>query len=238
MPYILVPPAGCLMNVGVASQSLLFRKALCALLTGAGISSCVTEVCSVLDLADSSDKSQPLVLLVHTTTPIDGIASVHELRELHPEARIILLADHPDEESCAQALEAGAWGCLSTTENPQLLIKAISKVAEGERWFAHRVTSIVVERLVASRGMNTKFAGNLTPREWEVLVLIAKGLPDKEVASRLFISRETARSHTKSIFKKLQVSTRRAAAVYYFRHVRGQNSLPETPQAAAIPDVA
>lgn len=65
-------------------------------------------------------------------------------------------------------------------------------------------------------------ASHLTPREWEVLTLIAQGHSDKEVATALCISTETAKSHVKSIYKKLQVRTRRAAAVVYFKHVRGK----------------
>lgn len=219
-----------LMKVGVVSQRLLVRKALCALLTGSGIFAGVMDLDRVRGPFAADDRSQPPILVVHITDSRAGIESLQQLHEVLPEARIILLADDPDEEFCVQALEAGAWGCLSTMNSPQVLIKAVVKVAEGERWFPHRVTNIVIERLVASRRLDTKLVANLTPREWEVLALLAKGYPDKEVANRLFISRETARSHVKSIYKKLQVRTRRAAAVYYFKHVRCQNSLSRPPE--------
>ncbi|TAM79858.1 MAG: response regulator transcription factor [Acidobacteria bacterium] len=145
----------------------------------------------------------------------------------------MILTDDPDEDFAMQTLEAGAWGCLSTTDTPQILIKAVAKVAEGERWFAHRVTNAVIDKLIAGREARRTFAENLTPREWEVLALIAQGYTDKEVARSLFISTETARSHVKSIYKKLQVSTRRAAAVCYFKRV-GPDRPPSTRSSEEV----
>lgn len=196
------------------------------------------EAGSVFDIAGKSDRSQSPILIIHTTDVRSGIAAAHELRNLLPEARALMLADDPDEDFAMQTLEAGAWGCVSTTDTPQVLIKAVAKVAEGERWFAHRVTNAVIDKLIAGREANRTFAENLTPREGEVLALIAQGYSDKEVAKSLFISTETARSHVKSIYKKLQVSTRRAAAVCYFKRV-GPAPPPSSssPEAVGLPGV-
>lgn len=221
------------MQLAVVSPRVLFRKALCSLLAGSGTFSDVVESGSVLDLADKSDRSQSPILIIHTTDVRSGIASAHELRNLLPEARALILTDDPDEDFAMQTLEAGAWGCLSTTDTPQILIKAVAKVAEGERWFAHRVTNAVIDKLIAGREARRTFAENLTPREWEVLALIAQGYTDKEVARSLFISTETARSHVKSIYKKLQVSTRRAAAVCYFKRV-GPDRPPSTRSSEEV----
>lgn len=229
-----------IMKVGVVSQRVLVRKALCSLLASSGIFAVVMDLERVLGPLRTSEKSKPLILVVHTTDSRAAAESLQHLHDTVPEARVILLADNPDEQFCVQALEAGAWGCLSTMDNPQLFVKAVVKVAEGERWFSRRVTNIIIEKLVSSRQLDTKTIANLTPREWQVLALLAKGCPDKEIANRLFISRETARSHVKSIYKKLQVRTRRAAAVYYFKRVRSQagpNGLPRSPKMMSIPDV-
>jgi DNA-binding NarL/FixJ family response regulator len=209
------------MKLVVVSPRVLFRKALCSLLNGAGTFPEIIDIGRVLDLSDRIDKSQNAILIVHASDVHAGIASTHELRNLLPEARALMLADDADEDFAMQTLEAGAWGCLSTTDTPQILIKAVAKVAEGERWFAHRVTE------------------NLTPREWEVLALIAQGYSDKEVASSLFISTETARTHVKSIYKKLHVSTRRAAAVRYFKRVGPEGApLSQDPEVLGLPDVS
>lgn len=213
------------MKVGVISPRTLVRKALCGLLAGAGIFASVMDFDSALGAARTNDKSQPSVLIVSTPTSQAGIDAVLQLRVVLPRARVLLLADETDVDFSVQALEAGAWGCVSTAETPQVLVKAAKKVADGERWFPHRVTDKVIEKHVSGRGTNMMLTETLTPREWEVLGLVAKGHSDKEVASSLFISKETARSHVKSIYKKLQISTRQAAAVYFFEHAPGQHEV-------------
>lgn len=227
------------MILGVVSPRVLFRKALCSLLIGTEAFDEVLDIDRVLDLTDRSGKLQSPVLIIHTPDVRTGVGSTQELRTLFPEARALLLIDVPDEEFAVQALVAGAWGCLSTADAPQTLFKAITKVAAGERWFPHRVTNAVIDKLIAGREANRTFAENLTPREWEVLTLIAQGYSDKEVANSLFISTETSRSHVKSIYKKLQVSTRRAAAVYYFRRVGSEGvPLSRAPREIGFSDVA
>jgi DNA-binding NarL/FixJ family response regulator len=210
------------MKLGVVSPLVLFRNSLCAYLTAAGTFANVLEFDSVSDLVGRNNESGLPVLILHTTGLDAGIDSINQLHQLFPETRILLLAESPDEDFGAQALESGASGCLSMTESPEVLVKAVANIAKGERWFPARVTNAVLDRLIAGRRAKPMMNSNLTPREWEVLTLIAQGHSDKEVASALCISKETAKSHVKSIYKKLQVSTRRAAAVLYFKHVRGE----------------
>lgn len=225
------------MTVGVISQRNLFRKALCALLAGTGIFGCVMEFENVLGPAGNHDTSDQLVLVVHVADPGIGIKSIHQLQDLLPQARCVLLSDDPSEEFCVQALEAGAWGCVSTSEGPQLLQKALLTVSGGNRWFDPRVANRIIERVASSHEPSPRLKENLTPREWEVLRLLAKGCSDKDVATSLFISRGTAHSHLKSIYRKLQVKTRHAAAVYFFEHAKAQNgpvAIPQTVKAAGL----
>lgn len=227
------------MRLGVISQWVLFRKAFCTLLAGAGIFSSVMELATVLDPVDISDRSETLILLVHTTECSSAVQALVQLRNRLPQARPVLLVDNPDDEFCARALEAGAWGCLSTTDSPQVLLKALRKVGEGERWFSHRVTNKVIDKLIAFDRPESNLAATLSPREWEVLALVAKGHSDKEVANLLFISKETAHSHVKSIYKKLQVRTRRSAAVYYFKNARAETEPSAVPfTATTVFDIA
>ncbi len=240
------------MQLGIVSSQVLFRKALCTLLTASGIFAGVVEFDSVPDLLHENSTSHSEVLIIHTTECATGIESLSGLRHLYPAARILFLADDPDEEFGVRALEAGAWGCLSTKETPEVLIKAVEKVAKGERWFGRRVTNAIIDRFIAGQKTNPlpalgltrlEIAGQrtnpspamgLTPREWEVLALVAQGHSDKEVANTLFITTGTAHSHLRSIYRKLQVSTRRAAAVSYFKRIRrGGATLGEPPEEIA-----
>jgi len=223
------------MKVAVISSQVLFRKALCAFLTRVEKFDSVIELDSVSYFVEESDKWEAQVVIIHTPDIAFGIESSYPLLQFFPEVRILFLADNPDKESGVQALETGAWGSLSTKDDPQVLIKAVGKIADGERWFDRQVTNGAIERLLAGRGANIRLAGCLSPREWEVLTLLAKGHSDKEVAASLCISAETARSHVKSIYKKLQVRTRRAAAVYYFNHIRSRSARSdEVPEVVSF----
>lgn len=210
------------MKLGVVSPQVLFRNTLSTYLANAGSFVSVVEFDSVSELVDRADVSRLPVLIIHTADPGAGIESLNQLRQLFPEMRVLFLTDGLDEEFGALALESGASGCLSLAETPQVLVEALGMVAKGERWFPSQVTNAVLDRLIAGRRTEPMMASHLTPREWEVLTLIAQGHSDKEVATALCISTETAKSHVKSIYKKLQVGTRRAAAVVYFKHVRGK----------------
>lgn len=225
------------MNVGVISPKALFRKALCSLLTESQAFAVVIELPNGLDLLTTVEKSRPEILIVHAVDPPASIETARQLRDLLPEIRILILADNPKEEFCMQALEAGAWGCLSTSDSPQLMIKALEKVAQGERWVGHRLANLIIGKFVAGQQAGARPTERLTSREWEVLALLANGCSDKEIAGRLFISRETAKSHLKSVYKKLQVRNRSAAAVYYFRHFRNRSDsarLAETTVSESV----
>jgi len=213
------------MNVAVVSPRVLIRKAIGSLLVTTGSFASVLDFSSVPDVVEVVDKLRPEVIVVHAIDHLSGTEAVQQLRKLLPEARVLLLSDEdPEDEFWVQTLEAGAWGCLSTSDSPQILVKALMKTAEGERWVTHRVTNLIIENIVRARQADKGFTQNLTPREWEVLGLLANGYSYKEIAARLFISNETARSHVKSIYKKLQVRSRRAAAVCYFKCSHGKSA--------------
>ena len=225
------------MKVGIISPQVLFRKAICSLLAGTGAFDVVMEMGDIPDPLTPVDKSRPEILIVHAVDPALGLGTVRQMRDLLPDVRVLLLTDEPKDEFCLQALEAGAWGCLSTSDTPQLLVKALEKAAQDERWVGHRLANLIIEKFVAGQQADARTTERLTSREWEVLALLANGCSDKEIASRLFISRETAKSHLKSVYKKLQVRNRSAAAVYYFKYFRNQSDSPRHP-GAAVPDHA
>ena len=220
------------MNVGVISPQILFRKAICSLLAGTGAFDVVVELDGVFDPFTTVEKPRPEILILHAIDPETALGTARQMGDLLPDIRLLLLTDGPTEEFSMQALEAGAWGCLSTSDPPQLLVKALEKVAQGERWVGHRLANLIIEKFVAGQQADARPTERLTSREWEVLALLANGCSDKEIAGRLFISRETAKSHLKSVYKKLQVRNRSAAAVYYFRYFRNQSDSTRHPGAA------
>ncbi len=142
------------MKLGIVSPQVLFRKALCALLAATGIFAGVVEFDTVTDLLHGKPTSQPEVLIIHTTECAAGIKSLSWLRHLRPTPRVLFLADDPDEDFGVRAIEAGAWGCVSTKDAPEILIKTVGKVAKGERGFPVRVTSVGIEKFSDVTGAN------------------------------------------------------------------------------------
>lgn len=223
------------MNVAVVSARVLIRKAICSLLVATGSFASVVDLDNILNAADLNLESKPRIIVVHTITHSSAIEAAHQSRELLPEARVILLSDEkPQDEFYVQALEAGAWGCLSTADTPQHLVRALMKVAEGERWVPQRVTNLIIEKFVCCGPRCKESDQTLTRREWEVLALLANGYRDKEIATELFISSETAKSHVKAIYRKLQVRGRSGAGVYYFKHFHSQGAEQEDWESKAI----
>ncbi len=132
------------------SSRVLFHKSLRTLLADTGVIAAVAVFDSILTAAGVNDLSQPRSLLIHATGFRLRIDPVHQLREMFPGARALLPADDPSKEHDIQALEAGACGCPSTAEQPQVMAGKIHRVAQRERWFTPRVTSKVIERFVAA----------------------------------------------------------------------------------------
>jgi len=118
---------------------------------------------------------------------------------------------------------------ISWEEPADVLVKAIRKVHAGEMWLGRTGTAAVITRL-ANRGpkdADTLRVESLTRREWDIVMLVAEGLKNKQIAERLCISEATARNHLTSILDKLGLQDRFELAVYTFR--RGLVACPQTP---------
>ncbi len=145
-------------------------------------------------------------------------------------SKVVVLMDHLDSSSYAHAFQLGIWGCLSTRQSPAVFQQALNSVAQGERWMPQQS---IMKGLKEKREQGLEVPEKLTPREWEVLGLMANGFHNKEIASRLNISGETAKSHVKSIYRKLKINGRRDAIFRYFEFLRllEKKAAPEVEHA-------
>ena len=156
-----------------------------------------------------------IVLMDVRMEGMDGIESCRELRSELPDTRVLMLTSFAEEETVVAALLAGAAGYVLKNVARARLLEALRSVARGESLLDSRVTRGVVEKLVASRAAAaTDDEGDLTAREREVLVLIADGATNKEIAAKLVVSENTARNHVSHILGKLGFSRRSEAAAY------------------------
>ena len=163
---------------------------------------------------------QPLVLV--STDLESGAPEVDAVARLAARARILVLCAHPVAETQLRAVRLGATGIVGKDQPPSVLLKAIEKVSAGEAWFDRSTIAAVISGLGPTDGppepAGSATVGRLTRREREVIALVARGLKNREIAERLFISDATVRHHLTSIFNKLEVSDRLELLVFAYRH--------------------
>jgi DNA-binding NarL/FixJ family response regulator len=147
----------------------------------------------------------------------DGIEATRRLAEARPAARVIALTTYADEQTVTGALRAGARGYLTKDAGAEEIHRAVLAVARGEAALDPAVQRHVVAA-VAEAGVDPAPPDGLTPREAEVLRLIAAGLTNPEIAERLVVSQATVKSHVNRLFAKTGVRDRAQAVAYAYRH--------------------
>jgi NarL family two-component system response regulator LiaR len=158
----------------------------------------------------------PDVILMDLVMPRrDGVSAMRALRERAPAARVIVLTSYLDEDVLLPALRAGAAGYLLKNAPPQEVARAVRVADAGEALLDPSVAARLVEALAAGGGDDP--LDRLTPREREVLGLMAQGLSNKRIARALGVSEKTVKSHVGHVLAKLGVADRTQAAVLAVR---------------------
>jgi DNA-binding NarL/FixJ family response regulator len=156
------------------------------------------------------------VVLMDLRRPrVDGIEATRRLADARPAARVIALTTYADEPTVLSALRAGARGYLTKDAGAEEISRAISAVARGEAALDHAVQHYVIGAVVQAEA--AALPDGLTPREAEVLALIAEGLSNQEIADRLVVSPATVKSHVNRVFAKAGVRDRAQAVAYAYR---------------------
>ncbi len=162
-----------------------------------------------------AERLRPDVVLMDIVMPrLDGVAAMRELRERAPATRVVVLTSFLDDERLLPAVRAGAAGYLLKNVQPRELARAVRLAAEGEALIDPAVAARLVDSLVDDRGGDQP---ELTPREQEVLDLIARGFANKRIALELGIAEKTVKTHVGHVLAKLGVSDRTQAALYAAR---------------------
>jgi DNA-binding NarL/FixJ family response regulator len=173
-----------------------------------------------LDLVRELD---PDVVLMDIRMPtLDGIEATRRLVTAGGRARVLVLTTYDLDENVYDALKAGAAGFLVKTESPARLVQAVRVVAAGEALLAPDITRRLVDRFVTGMRPNTPAPPELdvlSPRELEVLRLVARGLSNAEIAEALFVSDGTVKTHVARILSKLGLRDR--VQVVVFAYERG-----------------
>ncbi len=202
-------------RVLIADDHPVFRFGLRVLLQGEEDMEVVGEATTGREAVDMALKQQPDVVLMDLNLPeINGIEATRRIRDRLPRTAVLILTMFDDESSVFAAMRVGARGYLLKGAEGEETLRAVRAVASGEAIFSPTIADRIIHFFAqgASRPAAAPFP-ELTPREREVLALIAQGLTNQAIASRLVISEKTVRNHVSTIFGKLQVANRSEAIV-------------------------
>jgi DNA-binding NarL/FixJ family response regulator len=201
-------------RVLVADGNAPRRHALRAALRDGGLS-VVGQAADVSQGVYLAMRLRPDVILIDATLPpTGGVSAVRELADAAPRTPVVLLASSGEDEAGLVALSEGAAGYLSRELERGPLVRAVERVAAGEAAISRAMARRVIKRLrELSRGHPglRPVRSALTPREWEVLDLMARGASTAEIARQLVVATDTVHSHVRHILQKLDVHSRREA---------------------------
>jgi DNA-binding NarL/FixJ family response regulator len=198
--------------VVIADDQELIRAGFKALLEGRGIK-VVAQASDGLEAVDVVNHTRPDVVLMDIRMPrLDGVEATRRL----PNHKILIVTTYELDEYIVEALRAGAAGFILKDTPPDQLVDAIRVVAEGESLLAPSVTrrllAQVVRRLPSQRAAPPEL-NELTDREHEILLLIARGRSNAEIAAELFLSELTVKSHVSHLLSKLGLRDRVQAVI-------------------------
>jgi len=203
-------------NVCIIEDDRETRESLVELLNGAPGLRCVGDYPAGEVALRAIPAQKPDVALVDINLPgMSGIECVEKLKSLIPALEVLMLTTYEDNDLIFNSLRAGAKGYLLKKMAPTELIEAIAQVHAGGAPMPMQIARKVVQYF-QGLGTSASEVGQLSPREQEILALLAKGAFYKEIADALKISISTVRTHIQHIYEKLHVQSRTEAARKYF----------------------
>jgi DNA-binding NarL/FixJ family response regulator len=201
-------------RVLLADDHVLVRESLKTLLEGAGIQ-VVGQASNGHDALRLIESLKPEIAVLDISMPVlNGLDAMRAIRVASPKTRIILLTQHDEQPYVSEALEAGANGYVLKSQVSSDLIQAIRQVGRGEVYLSPQISAAVME---AYNPKTQKRSDPLTPRERQVLQLIAEGKTTRDLASVLGISVKTAESHRTRLMQKLDIHDTATLVLYAVR---------------------
>ena len=203
-----------MIRVLLADDHAVVRSGLTQLLATVEDVEVVGAAADGAEAVDLALAERPDVVLMDLSMPVmDGIEAIRRVRDRDPEARIVVLTSFSDRERILDALDAGAIGYLLKDAEPDELIRGVRAAAAGEAPLAPKAASAVLTARAGQRPV-----AEMTPREREVLGLLARGRANKQIARELGISEKTVKAHLTRVFESIGVTDRTAAALWAQRH--------------------
>ncbi len=213
-------------GVLIADDHTLFRKGVRKMLEAEEDMKVVGEAATGREALEQARALMPDVVLMDIKMPdpsagsgqaLNGIEATRALRREMPHVGIIFCTMFEDDEFVFRGLQAGGRGYILKDADPETMLRAIRAVAHGESLLGPTIAQKVLRQFTALPGKQAPFADDLTPREQEVLKLVAEGRSNKESARELSLSEKTVKNHINNIFAKLHCNDRTQAMLYAIR---------------------
>jgi len=213
-------------NVLIADDHTLFRKGVRKMLEAEEDMTVVGEAATGREALEQARALMPDVILMDIKMPdpsadsgqaLDGIEATRILCREMPHIGIIFVTMSQEDEFVFRGLQAGGRGYILKDSDPETMLRAIRAVAHGESLLGPTIAQKALRQFSALPGKQAPLVDELTPRELEVLTLIAEGLCNKEIARELSISEKTVKNHINNIFSKLHLYDRTQAMLYAIR---------------------
>ena len=212
-----VPPA---LRILVVDDHEVVRQGIVSLLDHHDGFQVVAQAGTAAEAIAAAGTYRPDVIVMDIRLPDgSGVEATREIRALHPETRVIMLTSYPDDEAVFASIVAGASGYLLKQVRGRDLVAALEAVGRGGSLLDPAVTEQVLDRVrrIAS-GTYQDELGALTAQERRILLLVADGKTNKEIAAEIFLSDKTVKNYVSSILAKLNLQRRTQAAAFVARH--------------------
>ncbi len=207
----------------VVDDHEVVRQGLVALLARRPGFQVVAEAGTAAESLEMARRFKPDLVVMDVRLPDgSGIEACREIRAELPDTRVVILTSYPDEEAVFSAIIAGASGYLLKQVRARDLVSALESVARGESLLDPAVTERVLDRMrrIATSGATDELA-QLTAQEQKILLLVAEGKTNKEIAAEVFLSDKTVKNYVSSILSKLNLQRRAQAAAFVARRRAG-----------------
>ncbi|MBV8810393.1 MAG: response regulator transcription factor [Acidobacteriaceae bacterium] len=183
----------------------------------------VGEASDGVEAIDKTVYLEPDVVIMDLKLPrVDGMTVLRSIQTRAPKSKVILFASSENKDDFVEAMKLGCCGILQKDAPTSLIDKSIQRVHAGEIWLDSNTTAAVIRQFASPtdvpaghvNGKSPRDRAQLSTREREIIVLIAQGYKNKEIAEKMFITEQTVKNHLHNVFDKLGVSDRLELALY------------------------
>jgi DNA-binding NarL/FixJ family response regulator len=197
-------------KVLIADDHEVVRDGLKNILMTSGTMMIIGEANDGNEAITMYDKLRPDVVIMDISMPkMNGIEATKKIKDRFPDAKILILTMHDNQEYLNQVIRSGAQGFVLKNTDKEELLSAVKTVADGEKFFSKDISKMMIENYIRTAQNNEKPSSDreipLTKREIEILKKIAEGNSNQEIANQLFISYNTVDTHRKNIMHKLSI---------------------------------